>query len=229
MRVLVTSVFIVGATLLLGACSGESPTNVIRTGSNTLSVDASVEGQDAGGDTFTTAFQVTVTDVDELPINDATVTISHAVHGATQLILDTLSPGTYKASLSSYEPGQYTLNITRGSDYLANARVTGPDIHQIIFPTLNDTIPLNTGFTTLWTRDVAAGEVEVETRDYGPVLSSSVGDSDDGTYAIPGSSTVRDDQRIRVTRINTMTPVGALAGSSFEVSIRNSIEPLVVM
>ncbi len=229
MKLLTASIIILGATLFLGACSGGSNSiNSPQIGSSSLLVNAEVIGLDAGSGTFTTSLKVTIADVNDLPINDATVTITHAVHGVTQLLRDTLTAGSYTASVDTYEAGVYTLNISRGSDYLSNVTVTGPDIHQITFPTLTDTIPLNSGFTATWTRAVASDEVEVETRDYGPALSSTIGDGDDGTYAIPASSTIRDDQRVRITRINSVTPVGALSGSTFKASIRNTVEPLVV-
>lgn len=216
--------------LALSACS-DDPTAPIglpdQSGSGSMNVSAEVSGSDAGAGLFQTDYTITISDSLGAPINTAVVTISHAVHGVDTIPWSGVTPGEYTASVNSYEPGTYTLNITSGAEFLFNARVVGPDVHEITYPALTDTIPLNTEITTLWTRTAAAQLVEVETRDYGPALSSSVGDTDDGSFRIPGSSTVRDDQRVRITRSNTTILTGARSGSTLTAEIRNSVEPLV--
>ena len=218
------AVFMVGC----GSDSGTGPFVPVETGSSSLLVDASVEGKDAGAGQFTTLFTVDISDSLGAPVIDAVVTISHSVLGTTNLAWDTLTASTYSAAVSGYQPGTYTLNVTRGTDFLFNGRVVAPDIHVITYPTVNDTIPLNTEFTTLWTRTTIADLVEVSTRDYGPILSTDVSDTDDGSFLIPGSNTVRDNQRVRITRSNTVTLTRGWTGSTFSAEIRNTIEPFNV-
>lgn len=224
LMVLSLAVFMVGC----GSDSSTDPFVPVETGSSSLLIDASVEGKDAGGGQFTTQFIVDISDSLSAPVIDAVVSISHSVLGTTNLVWDTLTASTYSAAVSVYQPGTYTLNISRGTDFLNNGRVVAPDIHVITYPTVNDTIPLNTAFTTLWTRTTIAELVEVSTRDYGPVLSTDVGDTDDGSFLIPGSNTVRDDQRVRITRSNTVTLTRGWTGSTFSAEIRNTIEPFNV-
>jgi len=230
MRSILAVLFIFSLAMFLFGCSGSNTVDSIlpsETGSNSLLVNAEVEGTDAGSGLFTTQFKVTLLDALNAPVTNATVSITHSTLGATSLIWDTLTASDYTASVNGYYPGTYTLNIQRGTDYLYNGRVSGPDIHNITYPALNDTIPLNTVITALWTRTTTSELVEVETRDYGPVLSTAVGDTDDGSFLIPGSSTVRDDQRVRITRSNDVTLTRGLTGSSFQAGIRNTISPLV--
>lgn len=225
---LTTTLLLIGCVAIMLGCGSDPTAPTPESGSTTLLVNADVEGEDAGGGTFTTKFEVTLADNGGAPVNDAVVTIKHAALGTTTLAWDTLQPGVYTASASGYQPGTYTLDVSRGTDFLFNGRVNGPDIHTITYPTLTDTIPRNTPIVVLWDRVFAAGQVEIETRDYGPVLSSDVGDTDDGSYDLPGSNTRRDDQFIRLTRSNTTVLTTGRAGSDFEASIRNSISPLVV-
>lgn len=218
------AVFMVGC----GSDSSTDPFVPVETGSSSLLVDAGVDGSDLAAGVFFTFYYVFLTDSLNAPVTDAAVSMSHSVLGTINLDWDTLTASTYIAGVFGYEPGTYTLNILRGTDFLNNGRVVAPDIHVITYPTVNDTIPLNTAFTTLWTRTTIADLVEVSTRDYGPVLSTDVSDTDDGSFLIPGSNTVRDDQRVRITRSNTVNLTRGWTGSTFSAKIRNSIEPFNV-
>lgn len=224
---LITALLLIASVAIMLGCGSDPVSPNPETGSSTLLVNAYVRGEDAGSGTFTSEFRVTVEDNTGAAVNDATVSINHASLGTVNLTWNNPSQ-VYEASMSGYQPGVYTLNVSRGTDSLMNARVMGPDIHTITYPTLTDTIPLNTPIVVTWDHVQIAQQVEIATRDYGPTLSSSVGDSDDGTFDLPGSSTVRDDQYIRLTRSNTTSLTTGLPGSDFEASIRNTVEPLVV-
>lgn len=233
MKSLTTIFLFLATTMFLGACGGNSnstgPTIIPETGSSSLLINAEVNGSDAGSGLFITQFKVTIADSLGAAVNDATVTISHSTLGVISVSWDSQQPGIYTASRSNYVLGTYTLNVTRGAEFLFNGRVIAPDLHVITFPTLTDTITINMPITTLWTRQTAAEIVAVETRDLQSTLASSVGDSDDGSFVIPASSTVRDDQRIRITRSNITTLTKGRAGSTFKAGIRNAVEPLVVI
>jgi len=231
MKFLTRSFLILATAMLLSACGSDNGTGsaiVPESGSSSLMVNAEVNGSDAGSGLYTTDFEVTIADSLGAAVNNATVTISHSTLGVISIAWDTLQPGVYSASRNSYTSGTYTLNVTRGTESLRNGRVVAPDLHSITFPTLSDTIAVNMPITTLWTRLAPAQIVEVETRDLLPMLASSIGDSDDGSFVIPASTTLRDDQRIRIKRSNMTTLTTGRTGSTFKASIRNAVEPLVV-
>ncbi|MCH7878688.1 MAG: hypothetical protein IH914_05165 [candidate division Zixibacteria bacterium] len=217
------------SSLLLG-CGSDStnPIPVVQTGSNSLLIDADVSGSDAAAGVFVSSFLVSVQDSLGVNVTDAIVTITNGGIGVLTLVHDNLDPGNYKLTRNGYTSGTYVLNIARGTDFVAGVAVVAPDLHTITSPTVNDILFTAAAFTVLWTRITAAEVVTIETRDFGPVLSSSVGDSDDGSFVISSGGTVRDDQRIRVSRKNSTTISVGLTGSSFDAEIRNSVEPIVV-
>ena len=174
------------------------------------------------------SFLVSVQDSLGVNLPNAIVTITNGGIGVLALVHDNLDPGKYKLTRSGYTSGTYVLNIARGTDFVSNVTVVAPDLHTITSPTVSDILFTAASFTVLWTRISAAEVVTIETRDFGPVLSSSVGDSDDGSFVISSGGTVRTDQRIRVWRKNSTTISVGRTGSSFDAEIRNSVEPIVV-
>lgn len=232
MKVIQVSCAILLTALLLSGCGGGSstgPTTIFETGSSSLLVNAGIDGLDQGGGIFTTNYLVSVFDSLGAPVNDAIVTISHSQLGTIALALDTAILGNYKVSQFGYSFGTYTLNVSRGTDFITNASVFAPDVHTILYPTPSDTLSQNSAFTVLWSRQYQSSVVEIETRDFGPVLAADVGFPDNGSYIIPASSTPRTDQRIRIKRSNSVTLNSGLAGSSFNAKIRNTVEPIIVL
>ena len=220
----------IAVSIAVSACSSDKPSGPgtsPEVGSNSLQVVADINGSDVGGGLFTTSFQVVVSDSFSAPVNDANVTISHSQVGVLNLVWDSITPGTYTAAVANYNQGTYTLNVVRGTDSLTNGRVYAPDIHTFLFPTLTDTLRQDTSFTVLWSRGFAADEIQIETRDFGPLLITGTV-ADNGSYLIPASFTPRTDQRIRIWRGNSTVLTTGRAGSDFEAEIRNSIEPIVV-
>lgn len=214
----------------LTACGSDStnPNAIVQTGSNSLIVNADVDASDQGGGQFQTDFSVILQDSLSAVVTDALVNMWHSAIGSIQLTHDTLNPGTYNASRNTYTQGTYSLTISRGTDIVANVFVVAPDLHTITFPTTSDTLAVNTAFTVLYNRLVAADIVEVETRDWGPTLSTSVGETDDGSFVVAASNTTRDDQRVRVWRRNSTDITVAWSASTFDARIRNSVSPIVV-
>lgn len=215
-------------TLFFFCSCEEQPTNPNLlpnpgTGSNTLLVQGEVEGEDSGPGSYITRMAVTVRDSLGLAVVNASVSIVTPAHGTISLIHNTTNPGTYEASLNDYNPGLYTLNVIRGSDNLLDVREIGPDIHNITFPTSSDTLAADSAFNLVWTRSSKADTAEIETKDFGPALTS-----DDGLFTVPPSLFPRNDQRIRVRRANEINAAGGLNSSYLKVSIRKSVEPIVV-
>lgn len=220
------------AALLVWSCGSDrkiiDPFAVVETGTSSLLIVAEINGaEDIGSGTFSTSYLVTILDSLNQPVNDAVVTLVHGQLGTIALPWNSLTPGSYSASASSYTEGAFLLNVVRGTDWLVNAQVTAPDLHLITFPTVADTLQADQPFDVTWSRVTAAASITVETRDFGPALSAGVG-ADNGSYLVPASLNIRDDQRVRVWRTNSTVLNTGLPGSSFSAEIRNAIEPIVV-
>ncbi len=192
------------------------------TGTNSLLVQASVQGRDASPGVFETVFTATVYDTLNLPATAATVSIMPPTGGSVSLPEVVGTPGTYRQTVGGYEAGTYTLSVTWGSESISSARVTGPTIHTITSPVANDALTAGQPITVTWNRTGPAQSAKVETRDY-----ESVDEPDDLVSSIPGSGNpVSADQRVRVKRSNQTTITAGLPGSSFEATMRNTVEPL---
>ena len=225
-------ILLLAAALVVASCGDDrivgGSGQITETGSVSLLVSAEIDGQeDIGSGQFSTVVMVTISDSLGQAVDDAAVTLVHSVFGALALSGDSLTPGEYSTTISSYSGGDYVLNVRRGTDSLIGARIFAPDIHQITFPTLADTLDRQQPFTVTWSRQYEAEQVEVETRDYGPSLITGA-NPDDGDFALPASHRARDDQRVRVWRTNTVDLMTGLAGSRIRATIRNAIEPIVV-
>jgi hypothetical protein len=102
--------------------------------------------------------------------------------------------------------------------------VGGPGVHTITMPSANDTLVVFQPIMVRWTVPSRAKSVELETRDFGPTTFP-----DTGAYQVPGpSSQARPDQRVRVYRFNEVDIAGGLLGSRLRVTVRKTVEPIVV-
>lgn len=233
MRIIKISCAIFLTALLLSGCGGDDSSTgsipIFETGSKSLFVNAEIDGLDQGGGVFLTDYKVEVFDSLGVPVNDAIITIIHSQLGTITLVQDLANPGTYEITQSGYSHGIYALNVSRGTDFISNAFVFAPDIHTILYPTTSDTLRQDSAFAVLWSRQYKANLVELETRDFGPILATDIGYPDIGSYVIPASFNPRIDQRVRIERTISVVLTTGLAGSKFEAVIRNTVEPIVVI
>jgi hypothetical protein len=115
-----------------------------------------------------------------------------------------------------------TLDVTAGAEQILGVTVGAPDLHTITSHGPNDVVQANHPIHVTWSRAAAATEATVETKDY-----QGGAEADDGTKTIPTpGNPARNDQAIRVTRTNRAAVAGAAPGSTFGVSVRNSVEPI---
>ena len=231
-----TKTLLIGGTVLTSAllffsgCGSDNPSQPglsipQGTGSGTMMVIGEVAGSDPAPGIYITDFMVSLADTGGSPISGASVEITTPSE-VISLVEDAGSAGTYRAARNGYVPGNYSLVVTRGSDWVSGIRVTAPDLHLISSPASGDTVTADQPLNVVWTRTVAAVEATVECRDY----ESAAPELDDGQSVIPGSGNpIRDDQRIRVFRLNRVLPAGGLPGSKFEARIRNSVEPVIAL
>jgi len=197
--------------------------NQVGTGTLTLLVDGEIEGQDVPGG-FVTQFLVHVADVTGASVSGATVVVQNDGLGNGNLLELSAGSGDYEASLNTFAAGDYRLAVTRGTDNVQGVVVGGMSAHSIARPRADTTLTTGQPFTVTWTRPSEAAGADLETRDF---TASAIPDA--GTYTVPGANNPpRPDQRVRVWRYNQVNPAGALAGSRLRLSIRNTVEPIIV-
>ena len=215
------------ALATLAACSDSTGPAADRnqpgTGSGTLLVSGTIEGQDVTGG-FVTAFDVSLRDAAGNPVSGATVAIQNRSLGTVNLLELTAGSGDYQATVNTFAPGDYLLTAVHGTDEVRGVVVGGIAAHQISSPIANATVTANQPMTVTWTRPSEAVAADLETRDF-----SAQGIPDAASYVVPGGSNpARPDQRIRLWRYNQVNIAGGLAGSRLKLSIRNTVEPIVV-
>lgn len=219
---------LLGALALVGACGGDATGPAVTrndpgTGTRTMMVLGEIEGQDVSGG-FVTNFEVRVRDALGDPISGATVTVRNPGLGTVNLLEVDAGSGEYVATVNSFAAGDYQLDVVRDSDRVSGVVVGGMAAHEITSPTANGTAVANEPMTVVWTRPSEAAGAEIQTRDF-----EAEGLPDTGSYTIPADmNPATTDQRIRVWRFNTVDIDGGLFGSELKLSIRNTVEPVVV-
>ena len=190
-------------------------------GAGGLVIHASASGLDSAG-TYTTDFEADVTDTTGAAVSGATILMSDDGGGVT-LVEDGGTPGTYRASRAGRPSGTLTLDVTAGTAQLLGATVNAPDLHFITSHAPNAVVQASHPIQLTWSRAAAATEAVIETKNVrgGP-------ETDDGAKTIPTPwNPARNDQAIRVTRVNRAPLAGAAPGSTLEASVRSSVEPIV--
>lgn len=212
------------------ACGGDSPTapavtrNDPGTGTLTMKVTADIEGKDVPGG-FTTEFTVRLRDAQDGPVSGAAVTIANSSLGTVTLQETAAGSGDYVAARNTFAPGDYELDVVKDAqNQVRGVVVGGMAVHAIMTPARNDTVFANQALAVTWTRPSEAAGADLETRDY-----EVENIQDAGSFTIAATENPpRDDQRIRIARFNRVNMAGGLLGSRLKLSIRNSVEPLVV-
>lgn len=221
------SALCVSAAMLVLACSDATGPAASRNqpgiGTQTLKVTADIEGQDVSGG-FVTQFTVSVRDGLGNPVSGAVVTVRNTALGTLNLLELNAASGDYEASVNTFAPGDYRLDVTRGTDNVQDVVVGGISAHRILAPKADTTITANQPVTITWTRPSEAAAADLETRDF-----SANGILDAGAFTIQGiDNPPRPDQRIRLWRYNQVDIAGGLPGSRLKLRIRNTVEPIIV-
>ena len=222
-----SSVLGLSLALLTISCSDSTgpaaSRNEVGTGTQTLRVTGEIEGQDVAGG-FTTQFVVSVRDAAGSPVSGAVVIVRNPALGTVNLLELNAASGDYEASVNTFASGDYRLDVTRGADNVQGVVVGGMSAHRIVGPRADTTITANQPFTITWTRPSEAVAADLETRDF---IVEAI--SDAGTFTISGiDNPARPDQRIRLWRYNQVNIAGGLPGSQLKLSIRNTVEPVIV-
>ncbi|MGH7672456.1 MAG: hypothetical protein ACREMC_06115 [Gemmatimonadales bacterium] len=221
-----------GALALAAACGdGTGPAtsrNNPGTGNSMLRVIADIDASDdptiIGG--FSTDYFVSVRDGLTNPVSGATVTISNGSFAGGKITLLETAPGSgdYLRTGNTFPAGDFRLDVVQATNNVRGVVVGGPGVHNITTPVKDATVPAGQPLLVRWTVPSRAKSAEVETRDFGPITLP-----DTGAYQIAGvDNPARPDQRIRVFRFNEVDVAGGLTGSRFRVTVRKTVEPVVV-
>lgn len=223
-------IFTILGVLSLFSCGSESDgvINNPGTGSGTLFVDITITGKEqfsgaSNPENFTTDIVVKVKDSSLAPVQDAKVVVNA---GGMDIIIPHDKNEQYKATQIVGYTRVYKINISRGSDYISDLTITGPEIHSIKIGNPQDTVttvkasdPVN----VIWSPYGYATSVDIETRNFTTTTA------DTGSYNIPaGRFEPGVDDYIRVTREKSMNPTGGVGGSVVRVRLRNRLDPIIV-
>jgi hypothetical protein len=225
--------------LVLAACGG-SPLdpgagNSLGTGTSTLLVDgnarahAQISNAKSSTD-FTTEFSVQVT------LNNAPVTTGTVEVKSSKLTTPlTFNPngqnggqgGRWEGTAAGYDEA-YELNVISGTDKVMGVIVDGPDIHLFTAPMAGASLDSTIANDMKWSRAAAA---DIATLKIGDLDHVTIADT--GTFSIPpGSLKAEKDQshpnQLILSRENHVAPKGAVAGSTFSVSVDNELDVIAL-
>ena len=228
----ILTLYAVGAIALAAACSNSTGPATSRnnpgTGSSTLKVTADIDANDdptvIGG--FSTDYAVSVRTGAGSPVSGATVTISNPSFSGGKITLPETAAGSgdYLLTGNTFPSGDFRLDVVQGTNTVSGVVLGGPGVHNIVAPLANDTVAANQPLLVRWSVPSKAKSAELETRDFGPITLP-----DTGVYRIAGiDNPARLDQRIRVFRFNEVDIAGGLIGSRLRVTVRKTVEPIVV-
>ncbi len=218
--------------LLLGACSG-SPLDPgagdsAGTGTSTLLVNgnasahANIANAKLASD-FMTDVSVRVS-LNGQDVTTGTVTInSRTMKSPLALTYDTNNGGEWQASIAGYDE-VYELSVVSGPDKVSGVIVDGPDIHDFTAPQAGASLDSTVANNLTWQRGTVADQAYFRVGDLDRLAIQ-----DTGTFSIPpGSLKAEKDQSkpntLQLTRTNQVVPKGAVAGSSFSVSVENELD-----
>jgi hypothetical protein len=212
------------------ACGEDDPLgpaadrNQPGSGTSTVRVQAEVEVEDESGGGYITELLVRVATPAGAAVSGAVVEITADGLGTVTIPEVQGSPGDYFVVRQGAPSGDIRLSVSRGTDAVGGVVVGFPGLHAITNPAQGSTQEAGEPMVVRWTVPSEAGSAEVETRDL-----QQIGLPDDGEFTIGGvDNPARTDQRIRVFRINQVTPAGATGGSFLRVSVRDTVEPVIV-
>lgn len=175
---------------------------------------------------FDTAFSVRI-ELAGAPVTTGTVTMT-SLTAATPLTFTGTgdNAGHWIGSATGYDEA-YQLDVTSGADSVNGVIVDGPDIQVITAPTAGATIDSTVPFMATWNRTAAADVATIQAGGIDPITVV-----DAGMYSIaPGTMKAQQDKPItdtlRLTRLNHVSPLGAVVGSEISVGIQTEVDVVV--
>jgi hypothetical protein len=196
------------------------------TGTGTLAIDGTVHAsprQDLVNAHMNTDFDTDLSirvSLSNQTVTTGTVTVT-SVSGKVPLTYG--NNNRWSGRVASYDE-VFILDIESGPDKIAGVRVDGPDIHTFSTPTAGANVDPTMPLTIKWDRQDQADSAELRVDG----LDNPLAIPDSGSYALAMGSLRTDKAQarqntLRLTRTNSVVPAGAVAGSTWTVSISNEI------
>ncbi len=221
---------LVASTCLLGlaACSGSSldpgSGNSAGKGTQTLSVEGTAH---ASSNTlnaqkpadFDTDFSVRI-QLNGQTLTTGTVTVTSSL-GKVPLMLD--NENRWRATQSGYAE-VYVLDVVSGPDKVEGVRVDGPDIHWFKSPTEGATVDASMQLPLDWDRGVHADTATLRTENIEDLQIDDTGNYMLAANALKSEKDKPHTNNVQLTRSNSVIPAGAVAGSTWRVTIDNELQ-----
>lgn len=222
----------------LAACGG-SPLdpgagNDPGTGTSTLVVTGNVSAQAHLTNALTAADFDTTFSV-RLTLNTQTV--------STGTVTITSSSGTYPLTFQANGQGNgqrwtgqapaydevYRLDVDSGVDNVHNVRIDGPSLHSFSAPTAGAQVDSTMPLVLTWRANDAADSAALRTDRFDNLAIPDTGSYTIAAGALKSSKDQIEQNTIRLTRTNRVTPAGGAAGSELAASVENEIDVVALI
>lgn len=207
-----------GSNLDPGA--GDSPGK----GTSTLSIDGSAHASSSTTNAtktsdFDTDFSVRI-QLNGQTLTTGTVTVTSSL-GKIPLVLD--NENRWRATQPGYAE-VYQLDVVSGPDKVEGVRVDGPDIHWFKSPTEGATVDASMQLPLSWDRGIHADTATLRTENIEDIQIDDTGNYMLAANALKSEKDKPHTNTVQLTRSNSVIPAGAVAGSTWRVTIENAVE-----
>ena len=197
-------------------------------GTNTLSVEGRASAEpnfaNASHDTdFSTDFSVRVR-LNNVDVTTGTVTLQSR-YGMTPLTYNT-QENRWQGRAANYDE-VYQLDVVSGADKVTGVIVDGPDLHVFTKPMAGATLDSTLANPLAWDRSETADICTFESDGIDRITIADTGNYMMGVGVLKAEKDQARPDTLAITRTNTVTPSGAVSGSTFSVSVRNEIDVIV--
>jgi hypothetical protein len=209
-----------------GSDPGTGTATLVVTGS--ISAQAHLTNALTAAD-FDTQFSVRIT-LNTQTVTTGTVTIT-STSGTYPLTFQPNGQGNGQrwAGMAPAYDEVYRLDVDSGVDNVHNVRIDGPSLHSFTAPTAGAQVDSTMPVMLTWRANDAAESAALRTD-----RIDNLAIPDTGTYMMAaGSLKSAKDQAeqntIRLTRTNRVTPAGGAAGSELAASVENEIDVVALI
>jgi hypothetical protein len=177
---------------------------------------------------FTTEFSVHIQLNGQDVVTGATVTVQ-SLNAMTTLTFNmgAGNGGRWEGMAANYDES-YRLDVVSGADKVTGVIVDGPSIHSFTAPMEGAALDSTMMIPVKWDREEAAETATIRVGDLDRLTID-----DNGTYNLPPNTLRAEKDKTRentieLRRSNHVVPGGAVAGSSFSVSIENDLDVIAL-